>query len=356
MSKRKTLLAIIAGVLVLACLLWFLNALFLPKYMSEIPEGALIREYYDETEPHQILFVGDCEVYENFSPDTLWTEYGLTSFFRGSAQQLIWQSYYLLEEMLETETPDVVVFNVLSMKYATPQNEAYNRMSIDGMKLTRHKLRSVRASMTEEETALSYIFPLLRYHSRWSEIGPEDFEYLFRRDRVSNSGYLMNVHVKPVDTIPDAKPLADYSFGDTCWYYLERMRQLCELRGVQLVLIKAPSLWPHWYDEWDEAIRTYADDHKVPYVNLLEAADEIGIDWQTDTYDGGLHLNVYGAEKTARWFGAWLTERFDLTDHRAAATLSDGSEASRIYRVWTRKHDEYTAEKARREAEYGAGK
>ena len=352
MNKKKTMLAIAAGVLVLACLVWFLNALFMPKYMSEIPEGALIREYYDETERHEILFVGDCEVYENFSPDVLWTEYGLTSYFRGSAQQLIWQSYWLLAEMLERETPDVVVFNVLSMKYDTPQNEAYNRMSIDGMKLSKYKLGSVKASMTEEETALSYLVPLLRYHSRWSELTTEDVTYLFRRDRVSNSGYLMNVHVKPVDTIPDGKPLADYSFGSVCRDYLERMRLLCEEKGVAFVLIKAPSLWPYWYDEWDAQIKSYAESHNVPYVNLLARADEIGIDWQTDTYDGGLHLNVYGAEKTARWFGAWLTERYDLADYRPAAVLSDNSEEARIYRVWARKHEDYTAEKARREEEY----
>jgi len=354
MSKGKTMLAIGACVLVLACLLWFLNALFLPKYMSEIPEGALIREYYEEETDHRILFVGDCEIYENFSPDTFWTEYGLTTYYRGSAQQLIWQSYYLLEEMLEHETPDVVCFNVLSMKYDTPQNEAYNRMSIDGMKLSKHKLGSIKASMTEEETMLSYLVPLLRYHSRWSEIGREDWEYLFRRDIVSDSGYLMNVHVKPVETIPDAKPLADYAFSDVCWDYLERMRLLCVEKGVSFVLIKAPSLWPYWYDEWDDQIVRYAEEHGLAYVNLLDHVEEIGIDWNTDTYDGGLHLNVYGAEKAAKWFGAWLTERFDLADLRRAESFSSPEEAERVNRVWTEKHEAYEARKARLEAEYAS--
>ena len=84
---------------------------------------------------NDVIFIGDCEVYENISPVTLWQEYGITSYIRGSAQQLIWQSYYLLEETLRYETPKVVVFNVLSMKYNEPQNEAYNRMTVDGMKL-----------------------------------------------------------------------------------------------------------------------------------------------------------------------------------------------------------------------------
>lgn len=147
-----------------------LNALFMPKYMSDIPEGALIAEYYREEAGHDVVFIGDCEVYENFSPDLLWREYGIPSYIRGSAQQLIWQSYYLMEETLKYETPKVMVFNVLSMKYGEPQSEAYNRLNLDGMRLSRQKLAAVRASMTEEESFLSYLFPLLRYHTRWNEL------------------------------------------------------------------------------------------------------------------------------------------------------------------------------------------
>ena len=44
--------------------------------------------------------------------------------------------------------------------------------------------------------------------------------------------------------------------------------------------------------------------------------EEIGIDWNTDTYDAGLHLNVYGAEKASRWFGEILAETCDVQDRR----------------------------------------
>ena len=126
-SKIKTL-GIVAVLMVLSVLaLYFAQALLMPKYMSNVKEGALIAEYYKAPKNNDVIFIGDCEVYENISPVTLWQEYGITSYIRGSAQQLIWQSYYLLEETLRYETPKAVVFNVLSMKYNEPQNEAYNR-------------------------------------------------------------------------------------------------------------------------------------------------------------------------------------------------------------------------------------
>ena len=78
----------------LFAILFFLQRLLMPKYMTDIVEGALTAEYYEETTNHEVLFVGDCEVYENFSPITLYQEYGISSYIRGSAQQLAWQSYY----------------------------------------------------------------------------------------------------------------------------------------------------------------------------------------------------------------------------------------------------------------------
>lgn len=243
MKKRSISVFLGLGLVVLGSL-WLLQRLLMPKYMGDIVEGALISEYYKETTDHDVIFVGDCEVYENFSPITMWEDYGITSYIRGSAQQLIWQSYYLLEETLEYEKPEVVVFNVLSMKYDTPQKEAYNRMTLDGMKWSKSKVDDIRASMMEDEEFADYVFPILRYHSRWQELTSDDFKYLFTRRPVSQSGYYMRIDVKPAQTFPKPKKLANYEFGENSWKYLEKMRKLCEEKGIQLILVKAPSLYP----------------------------------------------------------------------------------------------------------------
>lgn len=322
MNKKIKVLALGALVLAFAIvLLWLTQRLLVPKYMSDIPEGALIAEYYNETVAHDVVFVGDCEVYENFSPITLWKEYGISSYIRGSAQQLIWQSYYLLEDVYRYETPQVVVFNVLSMKYGEPQSESYNRLNLDGMRFSSSKIKSVRASMTDEEDMITYVFPLLRYHDRWHELTAEDFKYMFSRDTVGHSGYLMQTGVRPVGTLPAPVPLEDYSFSDVCWDYLDRMRLLCQEQGSELVLIKAPSLYPHWYDEWEAQIVEYAQKHGLKYYNLLSAQQDMGIDWSTDTYDMGLHLNVWGAQKLSRYFGEILSSEVGVTDRRGDAAF-----------------------------------
>ncbi len=321
MSKKKKIVTACLITVSIIISLWILQRLVMPKYMTGIVEGAMISEYYGEEKDHDVIFIGDCEVYENFVPAVLWEDYGINSYIRGSAQQLIWQSYYLLEETLRYETPEIVIFNILSMKYNTPQKEAYNRMTIDGMKWSSSKVASILASMTEDEKFLDYLFPILRYHSRITELTKDDIKYLFHRDKVTFNGYYMRVDVKPAEDVPTGKPLGDYTFGETAYEYLDKMTKLCEEKGVQLILIKAPSLYPYWYDEWEIQMEEYAEEHQLVYLNFLELAEECSLDFSTDTYDGGLHLNLSGAKKVTEWLGNFLSEECGLSSRKGEKEL-----------------------------------
>jgi hypothetical protein len=343
-KKKGTAVRYLVVILIVLALLWFLQKLLMPKYMHGIVEGAMIAEYYEEPKDHDVVFIGDCELYENISPQILWEEYGINSYIRGSAQQLIWQSYYLMEETLKYEHPDVMVFNVLSLKYDVPQNEAYNRMTLDGMKWSTSKVGSIMASMTEEESFGDYLFPILRYHSRITDLEEDDWTYLFHRDKVTFNGYYMRVDVKAAENVPTGRPLGDYTFGDNAYAYLEKMAELCEKEGVELVLVKAPSLYPYWYDEWEAQMEEFAAAHNLRYYNFLEVTDEIGLDFTQDTYDAGLHLNLSGAEKLSRYFGQILQEECGVASRR-------GEEA--LEAAWEANGERYRAEIARQREQYG---
>lgn len=321
--------------IIVTLLLAALQRLLMPKYMTGVVEGAMIAEYYDEVKDHDVVFIGDCELYENISPAVLWEEYGINSYIRGSAEQLIWQSYYLMEETFRYEKPKAVVFNILSLKYNEPQKETYNRMTLDGMRWSQSKVDSIMASMTEEESFIEYVFPILRYHSRWNQLTADDFQYFWTRKDVTFNGYYMRVDVRPAENVPEGRPLADYRFGDNAYKYLDMMTTLCRENGVELVLVKAPSLYPAWYDQWELQVENYAAEHGLKYYNFLEMTEEIGLDFTQDTYDAGLHLNLSGAEKLSRYFGEILIRDCGLASRR-------GEEA--LEQRWEQKLADYRAE------------
>ena len=340
-KNMKNILSVAAVLLVFLLVLSFVTKLLSPKYMETLVEGSFVAQYYREEKNHDVIFIGDCEVYANFSPMELYREAGITAYVRGTSQQLVWQSYYLLKETLEYETPRAVVFNVNAMRYSEPVKEEFHRLTMDQMRWSDEKVGMILASMTEEESFLSYVFPILRYHSRFDKLTSEDFTYLFTVKDNTFNGYQMNKNVLPVGTLPTVRRLANYQFGDICYEYLDKMRLLCEEHGVELILIKAPSLQPYWYEQYNDQMVRYAAEHGLKFYNFVEVAEEIGIDYQTDTYDAGLHLNLTGATKLSKYFAHILAEEHGIPDRRsdpAVSTLYE--EKLRLYDAEANKESE----------------
>ena len=315
-QKLRSVLSVLAVLLAFAAIIGLVTRLLEPKYMTDLEEGSFISQYYDEAGGHDVIFIGDCEVYANFSPAELYRQRGITSYVRGTSQQLVWQSYYVLKETLRYEIPKVVVFNVNAMRYSEPVSEAYHRLTIDQMRWSAEKVGIITASMTEEEDFLSYVFPIMRYHARFDELTAEDLEYFFKTKKNTFNGYQMNTSVVPLEHLPAKRPLPDYTFGDVCYEYLEKMAELCKANGIELILIKAPSQFPHWYDEYDSQISEFARAHGLAYYNLKEHTEAIGLDFSTDTYDAGLHLNLSGATKLSDYFADILADAHGCADHR----------------------------------------
>lgn len=315
----KNILKAIVILTIFIIIFIFLNMLFQPKYATSLVEGSMIAEYYDEPKDHEVIFIGDCEVYANFSPMVMYEEEGIKAYVRGSSQQMIWQSYYILKETLKYETPKVVVLNVNSMRYGKDSkevSEAYNRLTIDNMKWSKEKMEIIKESMTKDETFLSYVFPILRYHSRYDKLTKEDFEYLMKDKKVTYNGFLINKNVKGVENLPTKRRLANYEFSKACYEFLDKITKLCKENHIKLVLVKAPSVYPYWYEEYNEQIREYAEKNNIDFYNLVEEAENIGLDYSADTYDGGLHLNLQGATKLSKYFSKILKEKYNLTDYR----------------------------------------
>ena len=332
MNKKKTVLSVLAVLLAFVLLLSFATRLLQPKYMTDLVEGSMLSQYYRESGGHDVIFIGDCEVYANFSPMELYREKGITAYIRGSSQQLIWQSYYVLKETLEYETPKAVVLNVNSMRYSEPVSEAFHRLTIDKMRWSDEKVGIILTSMTEEENFLSYVFPILRYHSRFDELTSEDLEYLFRTKNNTWNGFLMNKELNALEELPAKRMLSDYRFSDLCYMYLDKIHRLCVDAGAELILIKAPSVYPYWYDEYDAQIEDYASEHRLSFYNFLDHVEEIGIDYSMDTYDQGLHMNLTGATKLSRFFAGILAENHSIPDRRREADVADEyNEKLRLY-------------------------
>ena len=238
----------------------------------------------------EVLFLGDSEAYSSFVPLDLWEQTGITSFVCSSLDQKTYETLELLDMALGCQSPKVVVLetNVLYRVYA----------STDAL-----------------SPKLEAKIPALRYHDRWKSLRLSDFCSMPRYTAYSpDRGYHLLTKAKAADVegymapMEEREPLSRTNLAD-----LKKIAEVCRKRGISLVLFSAPSP-ANWTMRRHNTIRDTAESLGLPYIdgNLLD----LGIDWDTDTYDRGDHLNYSGAAKVTAWIGDYLRRSYALPDRR----------------------------------------
>lgn len=318
----KIVIRILAFLLIAVLLLQILNMIFLPKWTSHKENNMthIMQGFYDEPKNSlDVIFMGNSDVYGGISPIKLWQEYGIASYNYVSAGQRMWTAYYMLEESLKYQKPKVIFLNMDSAFNESKSGESNYRKVFDNMRLGETKIKAITDPVFEfnKKTKRSYLFPILRFHSRWDALEDRDFEEMIPEKHFAHKGLDMTTVAKPYtgdnSYMKDIGKIED--LGEKCLKYVEKMVKLCKENNIELILFEVPSP-DSWYNALSKGSEKFAQKHGLTFIDLNYLTKEIGIDWSKDTRDAGDHLNVYGAEKVAKYLGKYLKENYDLEDHR----------------------------------------
>ena len=293
---RKTILKSILFFLPLGLILAVLGPLFLPKD-NTFAAGRL------ETDPTvilsqaentiDVLFLGDSEAYSGFVPLELWQNTGIASFVCASVDQKPYETLEFLKTALRQQSPKAVVLetNVLY--------RVYSRMDL-------------------VEPTAQKLFPVLRYHDRWKSLSPRDLSAPEYTGAYPDRGYHLLTAADPLEDLTGyMAPMEEWEpLSKANRSSLQDLYNLCKENDIQLILYSIPSP-ANWTVRRHNTMEDLSRELGIPYLdgNLLD----LGIDWQTDTYDRGDHLNYWGAVKVTRDLGRWFQENLPLPDHRGEA-------------------------------------
>ncbi len=342
MDKKKVfknLCLLILKIGIAVFLILTLNLIFIPKYIYENQDGRITGEFYREKKDTDIIFIGSSTVYSGISPLVLWEKYGYTSYDRANASQPMWISYYMIEDAVKCHKPKMVVMDIGFIKYwDTYVEEPSSRKSIDGMRFSKTKLDCIKATIGDDENMTDYLLPIFRFHSRWKELGYEDFLYAYGHKPITYNGFLMDF--RKTEKLPDRNGylLKDNTkIGEKNMYFLIKSIELCQKEDIQLLFIKVPSYSDNWSLDYDEQVSTAAEKYGIHYVNFDKYSEEIGLDYKKHSPDEGNHLNTQGAELFTEYLGEYLGENYDIPSHKDDAAYQ---------KIWNEKLLRYENDKA----------
>lgn len=280
--------------------------------MYEVQARGILGEPDDTID---VVFVGDSEVYSGFSPLKMWIEQGFTAYDCSTSAQKMCFGNALLRQATTRQHPRLVVIEA---------NALFRRFSIS-------------SSILQE---LGNVLPVFEYHDRWKELTAADLTLQIAHTYVEPlKGYLPRWGAAAAEEgqAEDEGEMLGY-VARLNRMYLKRMVDYCREIGATPVLVSAPST-VNMTPSRHMAIERIAEGFGVDYLDLNEHVAEIGIDWETDTFDKGDHMNFGGAQKVSAYLAAYLSEAYDLPDHRGDT----------FYAAWADTYDSYHEEYA----EYG---
>lgn len=345
----KKILKVVVFISIFIIILHLLDVLFNPTGTEkEWNEANAILEFYKQNKNTiDVMYFGNSSVYSGISPMEIYQNTGITSYTFSTPGQKVWSSYYLIKETLKTQSPKIIFLDVGEFfSNKDSQDELNIRRAIDPLKFSFNKIEMIMDNVygLSFYDKLSCIIPAIRYHSRVDQLDEADFRKFLNTNDYTYKGYILEDRVNAYNNSSKKnkknKKKSSYStesevntenvktfennnteFSTEVSEKLYKIIKLCDEKNIKLVLLNMPSP-KTWQQEKSDTINDFADKESLEYIDL-NTDENVSMDWQKDSEDGGDHLNIYGAEKVGKYLSDYLLNNYSLENHKNDEKYSD---------------------------------
>lgn len=271
----------------------------------------------------------------SFAALELYEQYGMSAYNIGGSWQPVMVSYFLLQKLLETEKPKVVLLEANNL--FVPWHEDTYRLGLDGLPISKIKIEAIKEHCKDEdaESQLSYILNLCKYHFAWKNLKEYGFHLTDpKKEQEIHQGYrIRNTVYTPPDEYVNFQGWTDTGterekYDNEGYTYICKFIELCQRNGIDIILyqdyVTNTTKWRDWTPERHNATKDLADFYGIPYIdfNMKDVFSASGCNFSTDLADEN-HDNLLGAIKVTRYLGEYLHANYDLPDHRGDPTYAD---------------------------------
>lgn len=310
--KMKNILSGILFLIGLVGLLLLLSLVFQPKNNTAASGMEDVRANGILSEPEQtidVLFLGNSVSYCSIIPMQIWKDYGITSYLCGTSLQKLYYTEEFLQKAFETQSPKVVFLGVSPM--------------FDDFEYEDELVNKVER-----------IFSIFRYHDRWKTMSVESDAKLYPEYTYEEAGkgYYYSL-------AQEALPIGDYTYytsdaeemPEECRDAVKRIKEFCDERGVQLIFVSEPNASGAWEPMRYTTVSALAEELGVEYIEMNYLREEVPINWLTDSFDYGDHLNYYGAQKVTSYLGKYLSDMGIFRDKREDEAYASWNETQKVF-------------------------
>lgn len=326
---HKRIVQQVMSVLIIMCLL--MSGLYYIQQLTRVKTAATrdmsYSTFFDYAEDYDVLYFGTSHVMYGINPLEIWNEYGITSYNWGSPTCTLPSTYWKLRNVLNYETPKLVVIDCYrSIWFYKTYNKYRMHEAFDAFPLSYTKWMAINDLMKDkakmedsriytDSDRYSVLFPFCDYHTRWEELQERDFESEF----VDTKGCEFEINVAEPNEISDTSEKFEITKNMVGVTYLERIIEECQNRNIPLLLTYLPYPTDETCKKESNMIQDVADKYGVNYVNFTNLDV---VNYQTDYSDPDSHMNTSGQKKVSEYLGEYILINYEIEDRRDS-TIAD---------------------------------
>lgn len=291
--------------------------------------------YAEEENTVDMIMVGSSPVYPYYSAPKLYGEEGIAAYPLSTNNQRPRAIKYLLKEAQKTQDPSL--FAIELRMFTMPDEEwedtmVFTRGVTDNMKYSWNRIEAINALVSDKSERYTYYFDIFKYHSNWKMLVLPSQLACWRYEKEHPmKGLEIKYGVGPAEW-------TDYS-GETGTLApaAEQLEVLSDLlswiedSGKDALFLISPYVMSKEDRQKFNYIIPIIEEAGYEVLDFNCHVEEIGLDFGTDFYDYGSHVNALGEEKCTAFLGAYLSENYDLPDRRGQKGYESWDSAWALY-------------------------
>ncbi len=351
-TVKKGLLCIIAFVICAGLLFCYLNKVF--SMGDADANRQTFKAFYAEADDTiDVMYLGTSASNRYFINPLAYEETGITCFTVATMGMPMFFVPDLVDEVQKSQDPQLYIIEMRwLLKNRDMITDAHIRRVTDNLKYSHIKEHALKIAFAEMdgskgmlgdigEYGLDYYIPILKYHGRLAEgnMSPGDFKLTATKNQTK--GYVMSFNTtKQVNQFPgrvsekraELSDIAENALSAT----LDKCDEITE-NGDQVLFVLSPYCCLKGQKPMFNTAFDIVRERGYPVLdfNTPEMYEEVGLDFDKDYYNSK-HVNYIGAEKYTRYLTDYLTEHYDLPDHRGESGYESWDKAYESYREYVK--------------------
>lgn len=260
-----------------------------------------------------VFFVGSSHVYCGIQPSALWRKKGIAAFDLSISGMDKESAYYTTKYEVSKFRPKVVVVDTFALTYTGYAVEGNLHRNMLQLPTSVESVSLVRTIPATKREKLDYVLRVPYIHARYKELTRADFcndsrETNSKGENVTfdNAGWLG-------DILPEAPDeVEELSAENKDW--LDRFMALSKEEGFELVFVRLPYTSIPEHQKIYNGAAEYV--HALGYDFIDFNKDVSIIDFSISEFCDPTHLNTRGGIKVSEWLANYLSDKYQLEDHR----------------------------------------